>query len=118
MGVYIKGMEMPKSCFDCPMLDWDLDYIKCKVTGRHFKVKEEPFRARRVDDCPLISVPEPHGRLIDADDLCHRIDAGKRTISSLPLPDDFIALYEQIGDGMKDELMKCDTIIPEEGDPQ
>jgi hypothetical protein len=65
MKVYID-MEMPKSCSDCPMLDWDLDYIKCKVTKRHFKVKEEPFRARRVDDCPLVSVPEPHGRLIDA----------------------------------------------------
>ena len=64
MGVYIKGMEMPKSCSDCPMLDWDLDYIKCKVTGRHFKVKEEPFGARRVDDCPLVPVP-PHGRLLN-----------------------------------------------------
>lgn len=65
MEIYIKDMEMPKSCSDCPMLDWDLDYIKCKVTWRHFKVKEEPFGARRVDDCPLISVPEPHGDLID-----------------------------------------------------
>ena len=68
MSVLVKGMEMPKSCSACPMLDWDLDYIKCKVTGRHFKVKEEPFGARRVDDCPLVPVP-PHGRLIDADAL-------------------------------------------------
>ena len=68
MSILIKGMEMPKSCSDCPMLDWDLDYIKCKVTGRHFKVKEEPFGARRMNDCPLIELP-PHGRLIDADAL-------------------------------------------------
>ena len=67
MSILIN-MEMPKSCSDCPMLDWDLDYIKCKVTGRHFKVKEEPFGARRVDDCPLVPAP-PHGRLIDADEL-------------------------------------------------
>lgn len=68
MSILIKGMEMPTSCSGCPMLDWDLDYIKCKATGRHFKVKEEPFGARRVDDCPLVPVP-PHGDLIDRDAL-------------------------------------------------
>ena len=83
MSILIKGMEMPKSCSDCPMLDWDLDYIKCKVTGRHFKVKEEPFGARRVNDCPLIELP-PHGRLIDASEL-------EREISRwIPHPDKYI----------------------------
>ena len=66
MGVYIN-MEMPISCERCPMLDWDLDYIKCKVTDRHFKMTE-CWRSIRVPDCPLIPVP-PHGRLIDADAL-------------------------------------------------
>ena len=67
MNVLIKGMEMPISCERCPMLDWDLDYIKCKVTGRHFKITE-CWRSIRVPDCPLISVP-PHGRLGDLDEL-------------------------------------------------
>ena len=67
MSILIKSMEMPISCECCPMLDWDLDYIKCKVTDRHFKMTE-CWRSIRVPDCPLVSIPE-HGRLIDADNI-------------------------------------------------
>ena len=58
MSILIN-MEMPISCERCPMLDWDLDYIKCKVTDRHFKMTE-CWRSIRVPDCPLVPVP-PHG---------------------------------------------------------
>lgn len=57
MGVLIKGVKMPVSCKNCPMLDWDLDYIKCKVTDRHFKMTE-PWADNLVSDCPLVAVPE------------------------------------------------------------
>ncbi len=59
MAVYIKGMEMPKTCWDCPMM---YDYLYCVVTMDK-KLKEEA----RADSCPLVYVHEPHGRLIDAD---------------------------------------------------
>lgn len=65
MGVYIRGMEMPKSCGYCPMLDDYGDYPFCQLTqeqrGYNF-----PVAVKRMDKCPLIPVP-PHGRLIDAD---------------------------------------------------
>lgn len=65
MGVYIKNMEMPKSCGYCPMLDDYGDYPVCNLTkeqrGYNF-----PVAVKRMDKCPLIPVP-PHGRLIDAD---------------------------------------------------
>ena len=32
MGIYIKGMEMPKSCNDCWALDDDGDYPRCIIT--------------------------------------------------------------------------------------
>ena len=67
MSVLVKGMEMPKTCNDCPLLDWDLSYIKCGVVNRKFEVYEEHFRESRVYDCPLIEIP-PHARLIDMDD--------------------------------------------------
>lgn len=62
MSVYIKGMEMPKSCSDCrfcadkwcyviPEDGWQIDF--CRPD-------------RRPDWCPLIPVPD-HGRCIDAD---------------------------------------------------
>lgn len=66
-GIYIPGMEMPTNCKQCAMLDWDLCYIKCKITGRHFKMTE-CWRAIRVPDCPLIPVPD-HGRLVDANEM-------------------------------------------------
>ena len=61
MGVYIKGMEMPKKCLWCP-----LQYIGfCQVT----KTDVNSDLGRRADDCPIVEVPEPHGRLIDENEL-------------------------------------------------
>lgn len=70
MSILIKGMEMPTSCFYCPMrLKVDPDNIKCLATGDVF---EETFTAtiemRNGGKCPLVPIP-PHGRLIDADAL-------------------------------------------------
>ena len=56
MGVYIKGMEMPKSCGNC-FFDTHCDNWRLRNWG-----------APPPDDCPLVEVP-PHGRLIDADAL-------------------------------------------------
>lgn len=56
MGVYIKGMEMPKSCWDCFACYDGWCIINQKIEG-HRTVTHS---------CPLIEVP-PHGRLIDAD---------------------------------------------------
>ena len=65
MGVYIPGMEMPKSCAECPCFG---QYDACDVTGS-WKWKDEfDQNKERLPDCPLIQVP-PHGRLIDADAL-------------------------------------------------
>ena len=57
-GVIIDQWEMPKSCDECPLLDWDWGSIKCKITNRHFNVDKEPFRERKVDDCPLVVASE------------------------------------------------------------
>lgn len=57
---------MPKCCNDCWALNDDGDYPKCRITeeqrGYTFNIRE-----RKMSKCPLIEVPEPHGRLIDAD---------------------------------------------------
>ena len=67
MGLYIKGVTMPTNCEYCPfraegedVADFccvhSLKFIWCKFD-------------KRPDDCPLIEVKSPHGRLIDADAL-------------------------------------------------
>ena len=66
MSILIKGMEMPKSCWRCPLcLIVDPDTYRCIPTGQDF---ESTFDAidHIVLSCPLVEVP-PHGRLIDAD---------------------------------------------------
>lgn len=82
MGVYIKGMEMPKSCWACACYhhkvdDGYYDYDVCQASGTVFndgyssatgnKTHIDPFK-QRLDNCPIVPVP-PHGRLIDADEL-------------------------------------------------
>lgn len=63
MGVYIKSMEMPTNCEDCPMV-FSVNFgILCTPT--HNIVGDGEI-SKKQDFCPLVSVP-PHGRLIDAD---------------------------------------------------
>lgn len=79
--ILIKGMEMPKSCGDCPFLyDHDACYVSgmwsdmrfmlCCFNGHtdEYRLGEFPFKEKRVDWCPLVEVPT-HGRLIDAGEL-------------------------------------------------
>ena len=64
MGVYIKGMEMPKSCYFCEMYEADLYW--CSAAKRDIDSFDD--YDNRSSFCPLVPVP-PHGRLIDADAL-------------------------------------------------
>ena len=66
MGIYIKGMEMPKNCYICDDM-FLLSTIKCECPN--FVLNERP------SNCPLIEVPESHGRLIDADALANDLEA-------------------------------------------
>ena len=63
-GVYIPGMEMPTSCFECALLDYS-DTYKCRF-GFKSLTPEHGINISRPPFCPLIPVPD-HGRLIDAD---------------------------------------------------
>lgn len=55
MSILIKGMEMPKNCHGCWITDYCLEY--------HFGI----FANGNGKPCPLVEIPTPHGRLIDAD---------------------------------------------------
>lgn len=76
MSVMIKGSIMPLMCEECPCYDGS-DYA-CNATGRG--VIEYRYDGRP-DNCPLVKIPTPHGRLIDADRLMEVIEKnsyGKR----------------------------------------
>ena len=77
MGVYIKDMEMPKSCEECVIEGhYENSYgdeygFFCPFGYKAYT--RETRDSGRLDVCPLVPVP-PHGRLIDADALMHEID--------------------------------------------
>ncbi len=52
MSVILKGMEMPERCGSCFL----------RVGG----CKQRIYMEQRPKDCPLVEIPTPHGRLIDA----------------------------------------------------
>ena len=70
MSILIKSMEMPKSCVDCPMFDWDLEYLKCKANGKYFKANGE-WRKGIESTCPLIEVPEDVQPVVRCKDCKH-----------------------------------------------
>lgn len=64
MSVIVKGMEMPKNCWECSLSDIDDDYGRCCLYSGI-----ACLTIGRQDNCPLVEIPTPHGRLIDADKL-------------------------------------------------
>lgn len=72
MNVLIRGMQMPKECRECPMMDYGVmtGRTYCDVNGKTLAESYRPIKFDgRPDWCPLVALPENHGRLIDADAL-------------------------------------------------
>jgi len=82
MSILIKGMNMPKSCYDCPLAMQDYTTL----FGNNFKQTRNSYACvlthkvitstKRNRFCPLITVPS-HGKLIDVDkvldELSHKL---------------------------------------------
>jgi hypothetical protein len=69
MSVLVKGMEMPKSCGDCLIGNSLCCSLMPGVPALWKEYTIAVKENRRHSDCPLIEVPEPHGRLGDLDKL-------------------------------------------------
>ena len=67
MSVIIKGMKMPKSCDSCDLIQFDDEEFEahCPLSSYYRWCGTPPDY--RPEGCPLVEVPTPHGRLIDAD---------------------------------------------------
>jgi len=87
MSILIEGMEMPDTCTRCDYIGLNVA-IGCKVvTGTN----------GRADNCPLTEVPEPHGRLIDADALVEDLKRQCEEVFKIDAvsPDDFWITRDQ-----------------------
>ena len=100
MSECVVRMEMPENCFECPfsIIDDTADGAWCNALANQVY-----GYAERDKDCPIIcSLPEGHGRLIDADAL-HKI--------AWPVKDHTGRIEECVQ--MRD-LYKAPTIAPAE----
>ena len=109
MDILVKGMDMPCMCCLCPCHDWDMeiDRYYCQA------LKDEPIivdENTRRDDCPLVEMPTPHGRLIDADKLLSVIERNSYRLKNF---------YNSCDEGMflsgiKQAISEAPTIIESE----
>ena len=62
MSVIVMGMEMPENCYECRFQSELRLY--CNAMPDNFCGNTDDIE--RPDWCPLVEIPTPHGRLIDA----------------------------------------------------
>lgn len=98
MAIYIKEIYLPED-------PNEIIEFAVKGNGNVFVIGEH----FALEAC---NVQEPHGRMIDESEFFARLDDGIKTISSLPLPEDFVAVYVQLVKEVKEEIGKCRTVIP------
>ena len=84
MSILIKGLNKPKTCDDCIVPSSKCDFLM-----------------KRSNNCPLIEVPDGHGRLIDID-MLHPDHFVSSTSTNAP-----IYLYIS-----KEQIDNAPTIIP------
>ena len=68
MSVVIKGMTIPDSCSKCQMRGGSFGTL-CKLLKKYIGNERGSEKDKRMDDCPLVEIKSPHGRLIDADEM-------------------------------------------------
>lgn len=73
MSVLIRDMKMPDNCSECQL---EYDQMLCRIVGYWYEqsyldIGFDPSKDR-LPECPLVDLPEHHGRLIDADTVTNK----------------------------------------------
>lgn len=105
MSILITGMEMPVDCLNCKFCNTDFVEPYCRLLMRKMQIGERPKY------CPLIEVPEPHGRCIDADlftkDECNNCDGACKA-----LPCDCLNCKADCRCDFMQDIANAPTVIP------
>ena len=91
MGIYVPDLRMPESCEKCYFSGSSHDALCCTLTGNYV-----PFDYDIEENCPLIEIETPHGRLIDVDTLEHDTEFEKYCDCYISYSDTAIELAETI----------------------
>ena len=103
MSILIKGMKMPESCSRCELVGDGSDAVfswSCPFVGEIYKIGR--LTKGRLDDCPLVEIPTPHGRLIDADEITafRELERNGVNVESL---NEFPTILEAEGENVSDD---------------
>lgn len=71
MSVLVKDMKMPEKCGSCDLFHAESP-MHCTVVKGH-KTVGAPYGMPRPEWCPLVELPETHGRLVDVDELSKKM---------------------------------------------
>lgn len=82
MSVMIKEMNFPKNCMEC-----DLHFIARGLDNECIFSNDtvDDCTERRLYRCPLVEIPTPHGRLIDADELKKKLEKHREMCGDIEL---------------------------------
>ena len=70
--ILIRGMEMPENCRECRFAGFG--GIRCELNVCMFSGESQSLLSyERMSKCPLVPLPEKHGRLGDLDAVCKDI---------------------------------------------
>ena len=110
MSVIVKGMSMPETCGECHFCRID-KYLRndwCRIINENVFLDTKHYR------CPLIDLPERHGRLIDADALYKDMMCGIKAGNY----EEGYECYQNINnmDDCLDAVKYADTVIKAEGE--
>ena len=80
MSIIVKGMEMPIDCKTCPFLDYEDKFCLAHTRQTTDGVNIVDLNCSNIQqglrhpECPIVYVPEIHGRLIDGDMLLDKLE--------------------------------------------
>ena len=117
MSVVVRGIRIPESCTKCKFSYKEESYepkegtyysvSTCKgdvISTNYYNSKtHKEYAYKRPDYCPIVEIPEKHGRLIDADKLI--IDLMDRGLEGVQTDD-----YSEI----QQTILVQDTVIEAE----
>lgn len=103
----IEGVDTPSMCCECPCHDWDMETNRyyCLALNGEPRIFDENTKR---NDCPLVEIPVPHGRLIDVDELIKQAEQYLSNMSN-----EFFRV--SIGHIIKEIASKTPTVIEAEG---
>lgn len=86
MSLMIRGMKFPISCSSCWFSQTEYKGLNeyCKAMKNEEVTKYMNQNKGRHPQCPLVEIPENHGRLIDADRLLAVLKSMASTNQSVP----------------------------------